>query len=44
VVLLSDPISERDKHSMKLNEARRALRVIAKHRDELLALWMKYNG
>ena len=44
VVLLSDPVCKRSKHSMELSEARRALRIVAEHRDELLSLWTKYNG
>ena len=44
VVLLSDPVTVRDKRGMQLSEARRALRVIGEHRDELLTLWRQYNG
>ena len=44
VIVLFDPVAERGEHSMKESEARRALRVVAEHRDELLALWRKYHG
>jgi hypothetical protein len=43
VVVLSDPVTVRDKRGMQLSEARRALRVVGEHRDELLALWRQYN-
>ena len=38
IVVLLDPVSERENRGMKIGEARRTLRVIAEHSDALLEL------
>lgn len=44
VVLLDDAVTIRDRRGMTLSEARRAKRVVAEHRDELLEIWRYYHG
>ena len=44
LVVWLDPLSIRGKGGMKNQEARRAFRSVAEHRDELLALWRRYHG
>ena len=44
LVVWLDPVAERARRGMKLGEARRAMRVVSEHRDELLELWRQYHG
>lgn len=39
-----DPVMKRANRGMKMSEARRALRVVREHQDELLELWRRYHG
>ncbi|MHB8177935.1 MAG: DUF4160 domain-containing protein [Vulcanimicrobiaceae bacterium] len=44
LIVLLDPVDIRENRRMKISEARRALRVVAENRDELLELWRHYHG
>ena len=44
LVVWLDLVSIREKRGMKANDARRALRAVDDHRDELLELWRHYHG
>lgn len=44
LVVLVDPITERENRGMNRNEARKAMRIVAEHREELLTIWERYHG
>jgi hypothetical protein len=44
IFLLSPNVALRERSGMKLNDLRRAQRVVADHRDELLAMWETLHG
>jgi hypothetical protein len=44
LVVLLDPVTERENRGMKVSERRRALRAVRDYRDELMELWRQYHG
>ena len=44
LVVLLDPVAERENRGMKVSERRRALRAVRDRRDELMELWRQYHG
>jgi hypothetical protein len=44
LVVLLEPVTERENRGMNVSERRRALRAVRDHCDELMELWRQYHG